>query len=223
MAKLLNTNDSASRCLSWIRRHQRLTKQVVNDTELIQQIQESYDTLKEKVQIHEGKELIREDAYDDLLLSDRNLDDTIRTAFEKCKQYDRDNIGERVLIKIFPDEKFGDIVRLPFAKEVNEVDQIVVRIENLGEEHELYPLAAGIKEKAVTCTNAIQAVENAIREIKIAEAEVDIAKEALIRKYESNYLDARKKYGRRTADKLFPSIYSNKNIQEIEENIGEAA
>ena len=32
----------------------------------------------------------------------------------------------------------------------------------------------------------------------------EIAKEALIRQYELNYLEARRKYGKATAEKLFP-------------------
>jgi hypothetical protein len=40
----------------------------------------------------------------------------------------------------------------------------------------------------------------------MAEAEVETAKEALVRKYELNYLEARRKYGKPTAEKLFSRI-----------------
>ncbi|MBN1184937.1 MAG: hypothetical protein JXB49_21810 [Bacteroidales bacterium] len=223
MARLLNSNDSASRCLNSVRRHQRLTRQVVNDDGLINQVQTEYNTLIEKVQLADEMEIVRENAYDDLLLSDRNLDDTLRTVFEKCKQYDRYHVSERVLISIFPEETFGDIIRLPYAKEVLEVEKTAVRIESLGANHALAGLAKEIRSKAKICKSAIMAVDNAIREKKMAEADVEIAKEALIRKYEGNYLDARKKYGRTTADKLFPRYYTNKSIQEIEENTVDAA
>ena len=223
MARLLNSNDSASRCLNNVRRHQRLNKRVVNDEELINNIQPEYDTLEQKKNVADEKEMIRENAYDDLLLADRNLDDTLRTVFEKCKQYDRDHMSERVLISVFPDETFGDIVRLPFVKEVLEVERIITRIEGLGSDHALASLGKDIRTKATTCNNAIKAVDNAIRDTKMAEAEVDIAKEALIRKYESNYLDARKKYGRTTANKLFPRMYNSKTVQEIEDGIEDAA
>ncbi|MBN1185264.1 MAG: hypothetical protein JXB49_23465 [Bacteroidales bacterium] len=223
MARLLSTNDSASRCLNSVRRHQRLAKKIVNDEELIKQVQPEYDTLQEKVKISDEKETGRENAYDDLLLADRNLDDTLRTVFEKCKQYDRDHMSEKVLISVFPDETFGDIVRLPFAKEILEVEKIAVRIESLGNSHTLSGLAEEIRTKAKLCKEAIKGVDEAIRDKKMAEADVDITKEALIRKYEGNYLDARKKYGRNTADKLFPSIYSRKTIEEIEESVEEAA
>lgn len=223
MARLLNTNDSASRCLNSVRRHQRLTKQVVNDEGLISQVQPEYDILQGRVQISNEKEMARENAYDDLILADRNLDDTLRTVFEKCKQYDRDHMSERVLVTVFPEETFGDIVRLPFAKEVTEVERIAVRIDSLGDGHSLSGLAEDIRAKAKLSKEAIRGVDEAIRNKKLAEADVDIAKEALIRKYEGNYLDARKKYGRNTADKLFPSIYSTKTIKEIEESVEDAA
>ncbi|MBN1182044.1 MAG: hypothetical protein JXB49_07135 [Bacteroidales bacterium] len=223
MARLLNSNDSPGRCLNNVRRHQRLIKRVVNDEELIKNIQTEYNTLEQKMNVAEEKEMLRENADDDLLLADRNLDDTLRTVFEKCKQYDRDHIGERVLISVFPDETFGDIVRLPFVKEVLEVESIITRIEGLGTGHALVSLGQDIRTKANACNEAIKAVDSAIRDTKMAEAEVDIAKEALIRKYESNYLDARKKYGRITADKLFPRMYNSKTMQEIEDGIEDAA
>ena len=88
MARVLNSNDSAARCLNCIRRHQRLIKQVANDNVLIQQIRPEYIALDDKVKIKNKKEIVREDAYDDLFLSDRNLDDAVRTVFEECKQFD---------------------------------------------------------------------------------------------------------------------------------------
>ena len=217
MAILLNLHDSASRCLNVVRRHQRLIKQVVNDNELIQKVQPDYDVLSEKVQNREEKEIIRENAYDDLVLADRNLDDSLRTVFEKCKQYDRENLSERILIQIFPDETYGDLVKLPFAKEVDVINKIAIKLESLGTGHTLYPLRDLLKGKSQLCETAIQSVEDAIREIKLAEAEVEIAKNTLIRCYEANYLDARKKYGRSTADKLFPKVYNRKTTEQIVE------
>ena len=48
--------------------------------------------------------------------------------------------------------------------------------------------------------------EEKVRQVKLVEAEGEIAKEALIRKYELNYLEARKTYGRQQAEKLFPRL-----------------
>ena len=218
MARLIHPSDSASKCLNYTRRHQRLTKQVVNNNGLIEQIQVPATVLKEKVGVLNGKETAREDAYDDLILSDKVLDDTIRSVYEDCKKYDRSNLGERVLIRIFPDETFGEIIRLPFSKEVTEVEQTAIRIESLGTDHELYPLAAVVKEYASNCKNAIDHLDESIKEVKLAEAEVDIAKEALILNYESNYLEARKQYGKITTEKLFPKVYSTKSSSENEKN-----
>jgi hypothetical protein len=44
---------------------------------------------------------------------------------------------------------------------------------------------------------------------KSLEAELEIAKEALIRQYEYNYLDARRALGAATAEKLFPLLSSH--------------
>jgi len=223
MARMLNTNDAAIRCINTIRRHQRLCKQVVNDEELILQIQTTADVLISKDQVLQVKQVERENAYDDVILYDRYLDDTVRSVFEDCKQFDRKNRSETVLSKIFPDEKFGEIVRLPFAKEISDVQQISVRLKSLGEDHELFALAEQLDTSIANSKSALKTVDESITSIKMAEAEVEIAKEALIRRYEINYLEARKKYGRNTAEKLFPKIYSRKTITEIENEAVEAA
>ena len=100
---------------------------------------------------------------------------------------------------------------------------IAVRLESLGKEHTLFLLAEELHNSLENSEQAIKGVGNAIREKKLAEAEVEIAKENLILRYEINYLDARKKYGRRMADTLFPRTYSQKAIADIEENVEDVA
>ncbi len=217
MAKLLSSHDSATRCLNIVRRHERLIKQVVNDSQLISSIKTSRENLEQKVKLKTEKQTVRENTYDDMILSDHNLDDSIRSTYEKCEQYDRGNPSERILKKIFPDEKYGEIVRLPFLKEIASVEKIVIRIESLGASHSIYSLADEIKSRLTNTSEAIKANEASIREIKLAEAEVEIAKESLIRQYESNYLDARKTYGKNTCEKLFPRVNNQTETVEEEE------
>ena len=204
MAQLLSSRYSAERCMNSGRRHQRLSKQVVNDERLSNQIQPAMDDCKLKLTITDQKAEIREDAYDDLVLADRFLDDEIRSLYDSCKKYDRDHPGALVLMKIFPAEKFGDIVRLPFAVEAGEAEKIALRIEHLGAEHDLSVYLSTMNTKINAVKKALDRYHTAIRNEKMAEAEVVIAKEVLVSKYEANYLDARRKYGKSTCDKLFP-------------------
>lgn len=217
MAQLLSSSYSANRCMNMTRRHQRLCKQAVNDETLSAQIEPAMDLCNSKLDLLAQKKEARENAYDDLILSDKNLDDEVRSNFEECKKYDRDNPAERVLVKIFPDEKFGEIIRLPFPVEVNEVDKMILRLESLGVEHHMNPFAVKLKTKMDVVKNALSGQSETIREEKMAEAEVEIAKEALVRQYELNYLDARRKYGRSTADKLFPKVQSRNTSIETDE------
>jgi hypothetical protein len=217
MAQLLSSRFSAERCVNSGRRHQRLSKQVVNDETLSNQIQPVMDDCNLKLDTINQKEETREDAYDDLVLADRFLDDEIRSIFDSCKKYDRDHPAEQVLIKIFPDEKFGELVRLPYAIEISEANKLVLRLESLGAEHSLNPFVAKLNAKIDAAVNALAAQSTAIRDEKMAEAEVEIAKEALVRQFELNYLEARRKYGKATAEKLFPRIQSRNTSVEPDE------
>ncbi len=220
MAQLLSSRYSAERCMNSSRRHQRLSKQVVNDETLSNQIQPAMEDCKSKIGLLLQKTEAREDAYDDMVLSDRLLDDEIRSLFEDCKQFDRDHPAEVALSKIFPDEKFGEIIRLPYATEINEANKIVLRLESLGVEHSLNPSVAKMKDKITGASTAQEALSDAIRKEKMAEAEVEIAKGALIRQYEHNYLNARGKYGKTNVEKLFPRIQSRGTSSDLDEFAG---
>lgn len=220
---MLSSRYSAERCMNYAHRHQRLCKQFLNDIELANQLQASMEEVKLKRQEQLQCEDERENAYDDLILADKNLDDLIRVIYNECKNYDLANPSGAILLKVFPDEKFGEIIRLPFSKEIDASKGILVRIQSLGEEHKLSPYSGQLGDSIETYSNAINSLNEAIRKEKVSEAEVEIAKEGLIRQYEHNYLNARRKYGKRTAEKIFPSLQSRKRIDEIEETEEEAA
>jgi hypothetical protein len=97
---------------------------------------------------------------------------------------------------------------MPYTDEPNEAEKIAVRIEGFGNSHTLYPLAAALREKIAIVRERIETYNVAIRAGKSLEAELEIAKEALIRQYEYNYLDARRTLGTVSAEKLFPLLSS---------------
>ena len=223
---MLTTRFSIVRLLGIVRRHIRLLKRVFNDENLINQIQAEYEALESKQKTIEEKEHERENAYDDMLLADHLADDTVRNLFGASQEYDRNNPGSNVLIRVFPDETFGNIIRLPLVSEVIQLDKLVVRLNELGPDHALAGFSKEISEKSEAVKTAMTTYEEKVREVKLAEAEGEIAKEALIRKYELNYLDARKTYGKQQAEKLFPSLASRLPVEEEkpeEQEPGEAA
>ena len=217
MAIMLRNNDSTEKHLDTVRRHTRLCKQIGGTEEFVTNIQAPYDALKEKQAVTKAREEEREDAYDDLILQDSMLDNTVRTTFKGCKQFDRDNTGQPVLKQIFPEEKFGDIVKAPIISEPDEVEKIKIRIEELGETHPLYALAAPLQERIEASRLAITTLNSAIRAKKMAEAEEEIDQGKLRQQYENNYLDSRKKLGRATAEMLFPKSSGKRITEETEE------
>ncbi len=206
MAQLLYDRHSTKIHLSIVKRHRRLCKQIPGAEELITTIDPFYNDLLEKQSAAFLAEENKEAAYDDVHFHDRNLDDRVRSSYEKFKQYDRDNPGRPVLNQVFPDGKFSDIVNAPLRKEPDEVANLVTRIEALGAEHELNELATYLNEGIDKCRQALNAYYEAIKTQKLKEAEEEISKSNLGRQYEFNYLDAVKKFGRNFANRLFPVI-----------------
>lgn len=206
MARILYENESSARHLNYTRRHIRLCKQTKGAEKFAAFIQALYDELIVRQKAAGEKDQERENSYDDLILSDTVLDDSVRTAFEKCKQYDRDNPGKAILLKMFPDGKFTPIINTERTVEPDVVEQLALRFESLGAEHPLIGMAADLRARIQQTRQAIGVYNETIRQQKLAEAEEEIARGALRRKYEANMLDARKEFGKTLADRLFPQI-----------------
>ena len=212
MAKLINYKDSTNKHLNYANRHIRLCRQVPGADKYVTVIQPYVDELTLKHTETLEKKMLRNAAYDDMVLADMLLDNAVRTSFEKCKQYDRENPGNSVLLQIFPEGTYGDIIKMPMTKEPNEVEKTAVHFENLGESHTLYGQASVLRELINAVNNAVNAYNESIRQLKISEAEEEISKETVRRQYEVNYLDARKELGRVNAEMIFPK-FSRQTVQ----------
>lgn len=208
MARLLYQRDSAEFMLNAVRRHKRLCRKNPNGEPFINAIEPAEAALRGKFGLLQEAEYAREDAYDDVQLADYDLDNVIRDTFDAWKTHLRSNPMEHEATRIFPNGTFSDIVRMSYVDEPNEADGIATKIESLGATHQLYLFAAAIRAKTVIVRKEIEAHKEAIRNQKMAEAELDIAKMSVIRAYEINYLDARKKLGVRIAERLFPQLSS---------------
>jgi len=155
MAQLLYDRHSTRTHLNIVRRHIRLCRQVKGTEALITSIEPAYSVLLEKQKATSQAAQDREVAYDDVLFNDNILDDKVRSAFDQCKQFDRDNPGRSVLQLIFTDGKFSNIVNAPLTKEPDQVAQIITRIEALGTSHQLNRLTAYLQEGIDNCRQAI--------------------------------------------------------------------
>ena len=221
MARQLYPYDSAAFMLNSIRRHLRLCRKTPTGAGFAQAIQTTATNLEQKKNLLEQARQARQDGYDDVLLADNDLDNTIRNAFDACKTYERQHAGEALVSKIFGTGGYSGIVRMSYADEPNAADSIAVKIENLVNNHPIYAMAATLRQAADAVRKAIELHKDAIRKEKLAEAELEIAKADTIRAYEVNYLDARLKLGSSNADRLFPTLRTSRKDDSADETSSE--
>ncbi|WP_320017780.1 hypothetical protein [Labilibaculum manganireducens] len=214
MAVLLNERMSSQTHISKGMRHVRLCKRTQGTEQLVANIQPAIDGLKVKaIEISEQKEL-RDSAQDDVFYNDALLDDAIRNVSDEAKLYDRKNPGRPVYQVLFPGGKYSDIVRAPFAKELNLAEQIAQRIGNLGAEHELNSLLIPLTTAIANVRTSITNLDAEETKVKTAIADEESVKAELRKQYEFNYHDAAKMFGKKYADRLFPKTAAKSKVKE---------
>jgi hypothetical protein len=205
MATMLRETDSTNKHLNGSARHMRLCRQA-GQTALAEAILPVHNALSDKQKASKAASEAREQANDDMIYSDGDLDGAVHTAFDETKRHDRESPGDRATERTFPDGKFTTITMTKTTEEPDEVDKLALRFESFGASHPLYAIAARLREKAAVSRTKVNAYKEAIKAENKAQADEQIAKFELRRKYEHNYLDARKLLGRTMADRLFPRI-----------------
>jgi hypothetical protein len=206
---MLSERDSTALHLNAARRHVRLLRRSRRD-EMIAGIDPLIADLQRKQQLSDERALDTQAAYDAVVASDAELDDAVRNLHDAGKQHDRSHPTSPALPDLFPSGGFGTLIDLPLKEEPDNVDALAKKVESLGPDHGLAPHAAQLRAGAQAVRDALNLHNEAIRAQKSAEAEEDIAKSALRRKYEANYLDGRKLWGRVFVERLFPDLRSAK-------------
>lgn len=204
MARMLADRDSSAVHINQARRHERLAKRYRQEA-FATSIRGALDPLRAKADITAEKELERQGATDDIAAADADLDDAIRTLYNSTEIHERENPGSGVLSLLFPDGGFSAITDISVAQEPAAAEGLANRVTSLGAGHPLAPHAAKLQLLATAVRTALAAQTEAIRALKLAQAEEEIQQAALRRQYEVNYLDARKQLGRSLAERLFPS------------------
>lgn len=205
MARMINKYDSTAQHLRMGRRHARLCERVNGTKKFAAAIQPALDKLREQEKIRKTAVEAKEDAYDDVIFCDVHLDNAIRTAFERIRQWDRDNNG-RILDMVFPSRTYSDIIRMPLSKEPVEAAKLPKKIETLEEGHELRQLAVSLRQCIEASKAAWNVYQQSTEQLKDLQTDEELARAAVRQRYEHNYLDARKEYGVTVADSIFPKI-----------------
>ena len=210
MATMLRESNSSEKHLNAGRRLVRLSKEVPGCEQFGAGITPALVILGDKVEQTEIKTINREDALDDVKLKERQLNNGIKTVYERCGQYDRENIGAAVVMKLFPDGKYTGITSADRASKADMVDQIGTKAEAFGADHPLTAQIAVLKTLCTALREALAQYAAAQHSVKIASAEEEIARAEVRKVYEANYLDARKTLGRDIAETIFPDLATTK-------------
>jgi hypothetical protein len=205
MAQLLSDRHSATTCADTCMRHIRLLRHVKGTEDLILAIEPIGATLKARKADTNAAAENKTAAYDYVVFNDAVLDDEVRNLSESCKQYDRKNPGRPVYDLLFP-KGISPVIRITMENEPDEIEKLIKQIEALGEGHTLAGYIAPLQVAIDNSKSAISAYLSAITALKSAEALEDIAKTNLIRQYELNYYEALTKFGKVSANRLFPAI-----------------
>lgn len=221
MATLLRDKMSSESHISYSERHVRLCQQTKGTESLVLNIQPKIESLQSKVNFRLEKVKLRYSAYDGIVLNDGVLDDSIKNLADSAKQYDRSTPGRSVFQVLFPDGPPSSITDASYTKETDKADQLLVRLQSLGEGHALLSHVEILSTSIDASRTAITSYQESISEEKAAIANEELAQVALREQYEFNYLDAVKLFGKNHANRLFPKL-SNGKKKAIEEVAGEA-
>ena len=220
----LHQRDSVARHLDAAERHIQLCRQNKYGEKFITNIQQAKDDLQTKQDVLKKALQDKTMAMDNIRLCDMLLDDIIRKLHGRAKEYDRDVPGQNVRMLLFPGGRLTPVISMPLNDEPNEAEQIAGKIESLGSDNPLLPIAMEIREAVEKCRQAAKEYTNSLQTISGMQTEAEIAKVALGRQYANNYFQAASEYGKNYAERLFPEIYSSyRSVETPEEEEGQAA
>jgi hypothetical protein len=209
MPDLLRDEDSSDRHLQAVYRHQRLVRRIKGGAAFADRIEAPRKKLEATQRKRLDAELAVDVAQDDLKLRDEELDDRVQTAFERARQYDREHLGEAVQAMLFPDGKFTPITMATAGTaQPDLVEQLVARLEKLADSHPLREGIEGLRQGAMECRQAEAALRTAKQTHGLARADEELEQGTVRAQYEANYLDLRKQFGKKLAERLFPKIHT---------------
>ena len=200
---------SISKCLNASDRSIRLCRQIPGGSKYEQALLPIYNETVAKYRLWDDAIRNSQAASDNNKLYDKFLDEVLVKVNHRCEEFDTANTGSFTRTTLFPNGNYGDIIRMNIYKEPAKATEMAQKLEQFGTTHELYPLAAEIKTAVTAVENAFKNETDVIKAEGIARTNAELAKLALIRKYNSNYFQAADEGGKAFAEKLFPDLGGN--------------
>jgi len=209
MAELLRDEDSTDKHLDLTRRHQRRCRKTNGADAFAEAIEPPRLALVRALAASVAAENTEEDASDDLELAGRDGADALRNLSAAAKEYDRKSPGENTHEAIMG-SGFSDDLHSDGTVESATLERYAVKVKALGETHALAGRVVELTGAAAAIRAADAAAKAAIEARAMTDAGEEIAQAAVRRAYEANSLDARKKFGRDGAERLFPRVRRKK-------------
>jgi hypothetical protein len=145
------------------------------------------------------------------VLADKTLDDAVRSAFDACKKYERNNGFVLVTEKAFPGNVITPIVRAPREKEPNLVQQVIACLREIAPENgELSAIVSELEAALQTALTTLESLAQKTRQSENAAALETLGRKEYVEKYSAIYHNACAELGRNKANKLFLIIWSGK-------------
>lgn len=209
----LTDSDSPARVIDAVIRHERLCRQNRGAEKYVQTLAAPTKVFNEAMAAKEAADMEVTAAYDSVRLQDLILDDILRKVNGRAKEADKTDPAGHYTEILFPAGLTG-IVNLALLKEPDAAHLVAQKIQSLGREHVLFPLANEIEEAITNCRTAAAGYTEAVRKAGDANTTLTLAKLALIRQYNANYHTAASEVSKGWAEKLFPQL--NKGHRTIE-------
>lgn len=207
MAQRLLMSFSSKKCQRCAGRHVHTCMQKKGTEKFVENIQPALNESEAKDKEKEVAEKESEFALDTSILMEGDIDDSIRNAANRCKEFDRDNLGSKLFSLIFPGG-IDTFIKLNREDKPDEADVLAVKIEKLGTDNPVFPYAAKIREAAKAARDACNAYKESIKKVNSLKAESDICKSKLITKYSENIRMAQIQYDK-AHTRFFPAINSS--------------
>jgi hypothetical protein len=205
---MLQDTFSSERHLLNTERHERLCVRNPNAGFLGQDILAARRGLEAAVSATLDKQRARAFAYDGVIFADGNLDNEVQNVFEACRKFDRESGSEPILTKVFPTGRVSDVKEAPRVQEPLVVRRLIERLQALGAEHPLAAVIVPLQARVAESEKALADYDKLGEELALATVQEEIAQRRLRDQYRLNYLHAQEKFGKATAELLFPVITS---------------
>jgi hypothetical protein len=208
MVQTLRKQDSATRVVRSIRRHQRLLRRLgmSNVSEYAQRLDAPRAALESAMAAQRDAREAQEDAFDDWEQEDAGLDLTVHSVHRHAVDWDATHIGANTVALLFAGRAPSEITSSPRHAEPDLVARIVERGKSLPEGHPASSLLATLNERAEASRRAHRAWIDAGQKLAMADAALEVARITAVRAYRDNAIDLERLGGSTVVRRCFPTL-----------------